>query len=207
MREINMSEDKTIAAAILAAGQGRRFAATGGGNKLLASLRGRPLIRHVTEAALAAPVHPVLVVTGHDAETIEETLEGLPLTFVRNGDHAMGLATSLQSVVSSLPDRVEGVVVLLGDMPLVSAALIAGLAEAFKAQPVKPAAVVPVHQGRWGNPVLLGRALFGAIGHLEGDRGARTLIEAVRDHVLEWNTADAGILFDIDTEAGLESVR
>jgi len=204
---MTMSEDRTIAAAILAAGQGSRFAATGGGNKLLAPLLGRPLIRHVAEAALAAPVHPVLVVTGHAAETIEETLEVLPLIFVRNADHAMGLASSLQNAVAALPDRVEGVVVLLGDMPLVSSRVITGLVEAFKAQPVKPAAVVPVHQGRWGNPVLLGRALFGAIGHLEGDRGARALIEAARENVLEWNTADAGILFDIDTEAGLESIR
>ncbi|MCA0424853.1 MAG: NTP transferase domain-containing protein, partial [Proteobacteria bacterium] len=80
-----------IGVVVLAAGRSTRM----GANKLLAQYRGKPLVRHVAEAGLAAGVGPVTVVTGHQAEAIRAALEGLPVSFVHNADFASGMASSL----------------------------------------------------------------------------------------------------------------
>jgi len=90
--------------------------------------------------------------------------------------------------------------VLLGDMPGVTAPLLDRLIEAHRANPDRDA-VVPMHAGRRGNPVLLGRALFGAAMELHGDEGARRLL--VRAHVLEVGVTDQAVLVDVDDPATL----
>ncbi len=76
-----------VAAIILAAGRSTRM---GGPNKLLAELGGKPLVRIVTEQALASKAKGVIVVTGHQAELVEKALQGLDVKFVRNPDFAAG---------------------------------------------------------------------------------------------------------------------
>ena len=108
-----------IAAIILAAGRSLRFRAEGGReiSKLVASLDGKPLVRHVAEAALASRARPVVVVTGHAQEVVEAALAGLPVVFANNAGFAAGLASSLKVGVAALPSGVAGALVLLGDMP------------------------------------------------------------------------------------------
>jgi molybdenum cofactor cytidylyltransferase len=94
---------------------------------------------------------------------------------------------------------------LLGDMPGVSADVIDALIAAFEQAP-GCAAVVPVCQGRRGNPVLLARAIFSRVEALEGDEGARRLLQAMKG-VVEVPVDDEGVLLDIDTPADLERFR
>ena len=192
----------SVAAIILAAGRSTRM----GANKLLESLRGKPLVRHVTNAALASKAHPVIVVTGHQHERVEAALDGLDLAFVPNPDFADGLSTSLKAGIAALPAEVEAVVVLLGDMPLVSSAAMNDVIAAFEASPGNIAAV-PVYQGEWGNPVLLSRSLFGAVAALQGDAGARKLLNGRAGEVLEVPVTSDAILIDLDTPEALAKAR
>jgi molybdenum cofactor cytidylyltransferase len=144
------ADGRRIAAIILAAGHSTRM---GGPNKLLAEIGGRPLVRIAVDEALASSAQPVIVVTGHQREKVEAALEGLKVQRVHNPDFAEGLSTSLKTGLAAVPDNVDGAIVCLGDMPQVDAALINQLIAAFG--PVKGAlAVVPVFDGRRGNPVL-----------------------------------------------------
>jgi molybdenum cofactor cytidylyltransferase len=173
-----------VAAVILAAGEAKRFRRSPDETKLVAELDGKPIVRHVAEAALASRAHPVLVVTGHAHEQVSSALEGLTLERIHNRDPGAGLAASLKLAVHALPSTARGAVILLGDMPRIAPSLIDRLIDAFDATPVEPLAVVPVRGERRGNPALIGRGLFAAVRMLEGDKGARDLIAATRENIL-----------------------
>ncbi|MFE1597948.1 nucleotidyltransferase family protein [Methylobacterium sp. ID0610] len=189
---------------LLAAGRGTRF---GPSPKLLAPLDGKPLVRHAAEAAIAAGLGPVVAVLGHAEPDVRAALQGLGLAAVTNARYAEGLSTSLRAGLAALPAEVAGAVILLGDMPRVSAAVIRGLAAAFREAGEAPAAVIPVRAGRRGNPVLLNRRRLAAdLATLAGDRGAGPLL-AGRSDLLEWEVEEDAVLLDIDTPEALAGAR
>ena len=193
-----------IAAVLLAAGRASRFEAGGGaGSKLVALWQGKPLVRHVAEAALAAGLDTV-VVTGHARDDVAAALAGLDLRLVHNPAFADGMAGSLRCGLEALAAETAGAFVLLGDMPRVSAALLATLAQAFAQAPARTVAAIPVHAGARGNPVLLGREMFDAAKRLAGDQGARKLLAGAG--VLEVEIADPAIFADIDTPQALRDL-
>ncbi|MCJ2021319.1 MULTISPECIES: nucleotidyltransferase family protein [unclassified Methylobacterium] len=190
-----------IGTVLLAAGRGSRF---GPAPKLLARLDGKPLVRHAAEAALGAGPRPVVAVLGAHADAVRAALDDLELIRVENPDYAAGLATSLRAGLAALPASCTAAVVVLGDMPRVTAAHIDRLVAAFA--DAEPAAVVPVQDGRYGNPVLLNLRRLGAdIAHLRGDHGAGPLLRGRAD-VLEI-PGDAATGLDIDTPAALAALR
>ena len=158
-----------VAAVLLAAGAASRYRAAGGAeaSKLVANFRGEPLVRAAAAAALASRAKkPLIVVTGHACEDIEAALSGIDATFVHNPDYASGLSSSLKAGVAALPESASGALILLGDMPRVSAKLLDRLIAAFAERP-EALAVIPVHGGERGNPALLSRALFAEIATLD----------------------------------------
>jgi molybdenum cofactor cytidylyltransferase len=202
-RDEPLQTGRAIAALVLAAGRSSRM---GGPNKLLAEIGGRPLVRIVAEALLASRARPVLVVTGHQRERVEAALAGLPISFVHNSDYAEGLGTSLKAGVAALPAEVDGVVVCLGDMPQVNAALIDRLIDAI--DPAKGALVaVPTIDGKRGNPVVWSRRFFPDLMAVEGDVGARHLIGRYGEAVVELPVSDTAVLADIDTPQALEALK
>lgn len=186
-----------IAAIILAAGEGRRWRA---GNKLLASWQGRPLVAIAADAALNAPVAPVIVILGHEAPRIADALAARPVTLVTNPDYREGMASSLRAGIAALPAGVEGAVFLLADMPAVGAAQIARLIEAYAASGDEHDIFVPVYHGRRGNPVLWSARLFPALATLEGDRGGSALFSRYAARIAPVEMADDAILIDLDTD-------
>jgi molybdenum cofactor cytidylyltransferase len=196
-----------IAAVILAAGRSTRFAGDRPNTtKLTAELNGKPMVRHVAESALASTARPAIVVTGHARDLVQEALAGLPLTFAHNADYATGLASTLRTGIAHVPAKASGAVILLGDMPLVSAALIDCLIKAL--EKAKSAdAIVPIANGRRGNPVLLSRSLFPAVARLAGDEGARGALQDPGIHVLEIAVEGEAASADIDTAEALELWR
>jgi molybdenum cofactor cytidylyltransferase len=188
-----------IAGIILAAGRSSRMGAM---NKLLIPIDGKPMVRRAAEAVLAARLSPVLVVTGHQREQVEEALKGLPITFLNNKDFATGMSTSLRVGLDAVPAECDGAVVALGDMPLITPAEIGQLVNAFN--PVESRAiVVPTRRGKRGNPVLWARRFFGEMTAAGGDVGARHLFEAYPEAVVEVEMAGDGVLTDIDTPQAL----
>jgi molybdenum cofactor cytidylyltransferase len=199
-----------IGALILAAGQSSRFRAGGGGSdltKLVAKLDGKPLVRRVAEAAVAAKARPVVVVTGYARSSVEEAVADLDVELAFNPNFASGLASSLKAGLAAMPRDVMGALALLGDMPWIEPRLIDALINAFLARKDALAAV-PLREGRRGNPVLLGRGLFEAAIRLTGDEGARRLIGALSaGELVEVEASDRGVTFDIDTADDLAAAR
>jgi molybdenum cofactor cytidylyltransferase len=198
-----LEDNRNIAAIILAAGRSTRM---GGPNKLLAELDGKKLVRIATEQALASKASEVIVVTGHQAALVEQALEGLKVKFVRNPDFAGGLASSVKAGIAAVPAGADGAIVCLGDMPLIDANLIDRLIESF-APDRGNLIVVPVADGRRGNPVLWSRRFFSELMTLDGDIGARHLIARHAEAVAEVPVEGDGAFLDIDTPQALEAAR
>ena len=192
----------SLASIVLAAGRGTRF---GDVPKLLATLDEKPLVRHVVEAACASVARPVLLVTGHRAAEVEAAVADLAVAVVRNAAYADGLSTSLKAGFAALPADADGAVILLGDMPRVSAALIDELAGRWEGAG-RPAALVPIYEGARGNPVILARSMGAAIAGLSGDIGAGALLRR-RDDVVLAVVDDAAIIQDVDTQERLCELR
>jgi len=193
-----------VAAIILAAGRATRWRESGGREptKLVALWRGKPLARAAAEAALASRARPVTVVTGHESDAVRAALAGLDLRFVENAAYAEGLSTSLRAGLAAVPAACAGALILLGDMPAVSAALMDALIAGLEARP-EALAVAPRGPAGLGNPVLLARALFDQAAALGGDKGARSLVEAAGARRIEIAWAGEEAAFDVDTADAL----
>ena len=202
-RAIDAESGRRIAAIVLAAGKATRM---GGPNKLLSDVGGKPMVRIAVEQALASKASPVFVVTGHQHEQVRAVLKDLPVIFVQNPDFAEGLSTSVKAGVAALPEEIDGAIVCLGDMPQVTAALIDRMLGAF--DPEKGALIViPTAEGKRGNPVLWSRRFFPELIALEGDIGARQLIAAYPEAVVEVPVGGDAAFLDIDTPDALAALR
>jgi molybdenum cofactor cytidylyltransferase len=192
-----------VAAVVLAAGRSSRM---GGPNKLLEMLHGKPLVRIVAEQALASHAKPVIVVTGHQGDSVRASLSGLDVTFATNADYAAGIASSVKAGIAAVPADAAGAVICLGDMPLVDAGLIDRLIDALA--PDKGALIaVPAHEGRRGNPVAWSRRFFDELMTLEGDVGARHMIARHAEAVVEVEAEGQSAFLDIDTPEALARAR
>ena len=192
-----------IAALVLAAGQSRRM---GSQNKLLAELDGKPMVRHVAEAVAASQAASMTVVLGHEADTVRAALADLKPSYAYNPDYAEGLSTSMKTGIAAVGEEVDGVIICLGDMPMVSTAVIDRMIAAF--DPVEGRAiVVPTRRGKRGNPVLFGKRFFEEMARVSGDVGARHLIGNHEDLAVEIEVEDESVLTDIDTPEALATAR
>jgi molybdenum cofactor cytidylyltransferase len=184
-----------VVAILLAAGSSRRFGAA----KLLAPFRGRPLYVHALEGLASAP---------GVGETIVVVRPDFPIPparprrrFIVNPDHAEGMGSSLRTGVREAPVDAAAYLVALADMPAIGPELIAALIEFHRAAGRRIA--IPVHAGRRGHPVLFAGELREALLRIGGDVGAREIIRAHPEWVAEFETADEGVLFDVDVRADL----
>ncbi len=190
-----------IAAVVLAAGLSSRM----GSNKLLSDLNGQALIKHTIERLAGAAVDEVIVVTGHQAAEVQAALTGHKLRFVHNADYAKGLSTSIRTGIAAVKDY-DAAFVCLGDMPLIEAADLNRMIAAFNVAEGR-SLVAPVLGRKLGNPVLWGQEHFPDLMMLTGDRGARSLIEARRDQIVEIEVTHDGILLDADTPEALAEIK
>jgi molybdenum cofactor cytidylyltransferase len=185
-----------VGAVVLAAGLSRRMAPR---NKLLLpDAAGTKMIARTVDAVLASRARPVCVVVGHQAEDVTAALAGRPVTIVPARDYAAGLSSSLRAGVAALPPHVRAAVICLGDMPLVTAADIDRLLDAYDPDQGRTI-IVPVHQGVRGNPVVWDRAYFASIAALRGDAGARHLLAEHVGQITEVEMPTDAVLRDFDT--------
>lgn len=191
------------AAVVLAAGRSTRM---GADNKLLLEIEpGVPVVRRVVETGLAAGLAPIYVVTGHQASDVRAALEGLDCRFVHNPVYEGGLSGSIRSGFREATGKgASGIVVLLGDMPLLPARAIAAVMS--KAADVPDRIVQGVHDGKPAHPVWLPANVAELVEKLDGDRGMRGLVaETGKGMVSVEVGTDAA--FDLDTPADFAAAR
>ncbi|MBV1900062.1 MAG: nucleotidyltransferase family protein [Kordiimonadaceae bacterium] len=185
----------TIAVAILAAGQSSRMV---GENKLLLPYGKTTVLEHVIQEVKKATKDSVFIVTGHDAVHITAVATRHKTPTVHNAGYASGMSSSVKLAVQHVPTSVEGLLIVLADMPALRADIYKEILAAF-CPAAGRAIIVPTHKGKQGNPIMWGRAYFEQFETLSGDRGARSLLETNGEDVHRLELDTDSIFADIDT--------
>jgi len=159
-----------VAGIVLAAGASRRM----GRNKLLLELEGESLLRRAVGRAEAAGLDPVLVVLGYQADRTLQELAGLTCRSILNPDYAQGVNISLRAGIAAVPPQAKAAVILLGDMPLVTASMIATLVERFRESGAP--LVVSEYAGVQAPPTLFDRSLLDEFLGMEREACAKGLV-------------------------------
>ena len=183
---------------VLAAGQSKRYGET----KLLEEYDGRPLLQHALAAGQEACPGRVCLVTGHASENIINAASGLADDVVLNREYRNGIGSSIAKSVSHLREEASAVIIMLADQPLVTAAHIGQIIEKWGNDP--DAIVATRYSGVDGPPVLFGHSYFAELCELEGDAGARHVLQAYQDAVRTVEFEQAAI--DIDTPDDLKAL-
>lgn len=169
---------ENLFAVVLAAGSSRRF----GSSKQLALYGGEPLVHRAVRVAEAACRQRSILVVGSDWRRVQSACAPLAGFLVRNDRYEDGMAGSIVSAVGALPPAASGVLLMLADQPLVTAADIQRLIDRW----VETSGGIACsrHGTYEGPPAIFSRAFFSELSSLEGDRGARSVIRAHSERVV-----------------------
>jgi molybdenum cofactor cytidylyltransferase len=190
----NMSSCRDqIVGILLAAGKGSRFDPQGQRNKLLQRIENGNTVAASAAAAMLSSLGKVVATVRQDGDALAEELRQCGCTLHVCAEASGGMAISIVAALRCTPDA-DGWIIGLGDMPYVEAGTVAALADALREG---ADIAVPVFQGQRGNPVGFSRRHLPALLRLEGDRGARDLLQSCPVTVVV--VEDFGILRDIDT--------
>ncbi|MBU8850180.1 MAG: nucleotidyltransferase family protein [Desulfobacterales bacterium] len=184
---------KKISGIILAAGSASRMGRT----KQLLPLGDKTLLGRVIQNAGESALHEIIIVLGHCAEKIEQTIDLSGTKVVRNTAYSKGQSTSLIKGLEHVSSVCDAAIFLLGDQPLVTPAIINRLIDAFETSSAP--IVIPYCKGKRGNPVIIARPLFDRLKSLSADTGPRVLFDEFKKSILKVSIPDEAILFDVDT--------
>jgi molybdenum cofactor cytidylyltransferase len=197
-----MKDDRSgrIAGVVLAAGTSSRM----GKNKLFLPLGGTSVLRRAVGTAAGAGLDPVLVVLGHESDRAAAELAGLSFTKVLNAEYSRGMNTSVRAGISAVPADSSGAVLMLADMPFVTAGMLRELIDRYRAADAP--LVISTYGDVLAPPILYGRALFGELCALDGDGCGKRVVKAHRAEAIqvEWPPA---ALTDLDLPEDVERVR
>lgn len=179
---------------ILAAGESRRM----GRQKLLLPFKGKTIIETVIKKVIRSKAEKILVVIGSEKEKMEKKISDYPVKIAYNPDFRSGMLSSLQRGFKALPKNAEAVLIVLGDQPALSSAVINKIIDAYKK--TKKGIVLPVYRGERGHPVLIDVKYRQEVARLDPDIGLRQLVYDQREDILEVKVTTPTILRDIDDE-------
>jgi molybdenum cofactor cytidylyltransferase len=182
-----------ISAILLAAGESNRM----GQPKQLMPFGQITIVERTIDNLLNSAVSETIVVLGYKDEEIRKTIAGKPIKIAMNPDYQQGMSTSIIAGLKQVDKRARAVLIALSDQPFVDSQTITSLVEAFIAN--KRGIIIPVYQGRRGNPVIFAIEYKGELLNLKGDVGGREIIKLHPDEVLEVAVNCEGVLLDIDT--------
>jgi molybdenum cofactor cytidylyltransferase len=199
-----------IGAIILAAGSSRRF----GEDKRKSILDTGKSVLATTIGNVASHFDQIMVVLRFGdlsyANALGEELNYPGITYYCAPDSAQGMAHSLGNAIATISRAISGAenwdaaAIFLGDMPYLQSGTVQLLLETFDKSPKTEPIVVPVREGSYGHPVIFHHRYFQEITELKGDTGARSVIQAHLEHIIEVPTKDPGIERDIDLPEEME---
>ncbi|HEV2225824.1 MAG TPA: nucleotidyltransferase family protein [Nitrososphaerales archaeon] len=182
-----------IIAIVLAAGLSTRM----GRPKQTLSVSGKSMLQRVLETFRQTKVDGVVVVLGANEREVRNKVRFEKERVIVNSEYAKGMSGSLKLGLAATAHDADAVIVALADQPLLRAATVDRLIKAHLNS--KASIVVPVYNGKRGNPVLFDRSLFPQIMKIQGDVGAKSVVRKNEDVVLEVSVPDEGVLIDLDT--------
>lgn len=188
-----------ISAIILAAGKSTRI----GVCKQLLKLKGKSMIEYTINNVKKSGVDEIIVVLGSMASEISKVVRGNKI--VVNNDYERGLSYSLKKGLKAINKHSEAVIFILADQPLINEDVINLLISHYRKTGAK--IIVPLHEGKRGNPVLIDKSLFHEINNLTGDIGARFIIKKNEECVSGVDVNTNTILIDVDTDGDYLNVK
>lgn len=183
-----------VAAIVLAAGRSSRMGAL----KPLLPFAGTSVIEHVVATLQAAGIRRIHVVVGHRGDEVAQVVAPTGAVVVDNPDYDLGMYSSIRAGIASLPETIEGVLLLPVDVPAVRSATFARIADAGLA---RAAIVHPTFRGERGHPPYLPRALFAEILAGDGAGGLAALLTRHDGEAAEIAVFDRAALRDMDHPA------
>lgn len=193
-----------LTAIVLAGGRSQRM---GTPNKLLLEIDGQPVLARVLRAFAVIPDFEIIVVTGAERTRVAEAVQHHDVRCVHNRAYRSGMASSIRCGVRAAAPTTAGYAICPGDLPLLTAATVRRIGEAFTAHEGPRRIVLPTCEGRPGHPVVFGRSFRTALLQLEGDRGARPILQRHEQAIGSVDVEDEGIFRDVDTPEALRAVR
>jgi molybdenum cofactor cytidylyltransferase len=190
---------RSVYAVVLAAGESRRCAPR---NKLFLPWGKSVILEVVVSRVLASRATGTAVVAGHQADRVSRFLKKFPCPVVVNPDYRSGMGSSLVAGLDYWVSRPgfpteAGFLIVLGDQPSVSTAVIDRVIEAYRDSEAE--IVVPVFRGRRGHPPVFHRRLSDEIREVAGQFGAREVLRRHPEKILPVEVEAEGILDDVDT--------
>lgn len=192
MPDLNLQD---IGIIILAAGSSQRFA----GDKRQALLGdGRSLLESTLSQVPASFKRRLLVLHNKDELLTQQYSEQWDICIAE--DSRLGMGHSLAAAIAKLDSKWQGALIGLGDMPFIKPETYSGIQQALCQQAI----VIPMFQGRRGNPVGFQAKYFAELACLRGDQGARNLLSQQHAVCYQYETNDEGIVRDIDRREQIE---
>jgi molybdenum cofactor cytidylyltransferase len=189
-----------VQALILAAGESTRM---GSPKACLADPDGRPFVARVVRAFHDAGVVSVIVITGSQHDAIVAALAAdhpaHPAQVVRNPDPSRGQLSSLWTGLDAVAPGTAAVLMTLVDVPMLQASTIRAVVESW--QNTHAPIVRPAMGDRHGHPVLFDRSTFDDLRRAPLTEGAKAVVHAYADRLINVAVDDTGSLTDIDTPA------
>jgi molybdenum cofactor cytidylyltransferase len=182
--------DRHVCGLVLAAGGSSRL----GRPKQLLPYRGATLLDAVLDTARACGFDQLVVALGGSADAVRRQVDLGGADVVVNDAYGSGCSSSIAAALAAVDERCDLLVLLLGDQPGVRPAavraLVAGRGDA-------PLAVCRYDDGR-GHPFAFGRAVFGELARLHGDKAVWKLLDRHGGAVAEV-VVPGRIPIDVDT--------
>jgi len=187
----NSSSQSTLAALILAAGKSQRM----GSPKALLQWGTCSFLETICHNCLAAGITDIIIVTGYHSSAVRKAHSALPVSWVENPRPDHGMLSSLRCGLNHLPSENCSLLLCLTDYPAVSFRTYLDLV----ARASDSSIILPVHNGRRGHPVVFGAAFITELRDGPCPEGARSVVRDHPDAIIEMQTDDPAILWDINT--------
>ena len=182
-----------ISAVLLGAGESKRM----GVDKLSLPWGRRTMLEHSFETLLRSEVHELVVVLSIRNKGVRNLFQGRKVRIVINPFSEMGMSASIRRGLQEIHPHCHGILIALGDQPLLKTRTINALIRAFDQG--KEGIIVPSFRGRRGHPVIFHRRFKKELLNLKGDVGGRSIIESHPEDVRVVPVKSRGVVKDVDT--------